>query len=146
MLAQLSVVHQLTGDYRSGYTAICDATIVLLIYAVKWVFISESVDQILSLFLFSVIQSSGSFLNLFSLFCRELCIPEIDKYSNLLTKQYLLFWKVLSSVEKTRSEIFFHCSFDEDVLHISAILLENHCGMHSKTFPQQQIARAVWSF
>ena len=45
MLAQLSVVHQLTGDYRSGFTAICDATIALLIYAVKWAFISKSVGD-----------------------------------------------------------------------------------------------------
>ena len=43
MQAQLSVVHQLTGDYRSGFTAICDATIALLIYVVKWAFISYSV-------------------------------------------------------------------------------------------------------
>ena len=46
MQAQLSVVHQLTGDYRSGFTAICDATIALLIYAVKWAFISKSVDEL----------------------------------------------------------------------------------------------------
>ena len=46
MQAQLSVVHQLTGDYRSGFTAICDATIALLIYAVKWAFISKSVGEL----------------------------------------------------------------------------------------------------
>ena len=44
MQSQLSVVHQLTGDYRSGFMAICDATIALLIYAVKWAFISKSVS------------------------------------------------------------------------------------------------------
>ena len=42
-LAQLLVTHQLTCDYRSGFPGICDATNALLIYQVKWTFISESV-------------------------------------------------------------------------------------------------------
>ena len=54
MLAQLSVMHQLIGDYRSGYLAICNATIALLIYAVKWAFISESVCNIFIFYLFFI--------------------------------------------------------------------------------------------
>jgi len=42
-LAQLLVTHQLTCDYRLGFPGICDATNALLIYTVKWTFISESV-------------------------------------------------------------------------------------------------------
>ena len=46
-LAQLLVVHQLTCDYRPCFPGICDATNALLIYAVIWTFISNSVDNIL---------------------------------------------------------------------------------------------------
>ena len=42
-LAQLLVVHQLTCDYRPCFPGICDATNALLIYAVIWTFISNSV-------------------------------------------------------------------------------------------------------
>ena len=42
-LAQLLVTHQLTCDYRLHFPGICDATNALLIYTVKWTFISESV-------------------------------------------------------------------------------------------------------
>ena len=46
-LAQLLVVHQLTCDYRPSFPGICDATNALLIYAVIWTFISNSVRQCL---------------------------------------------------------------------------------------------------
>ena len=37
---------QLSGHVLlQGFTAICDATIALLIYAVKWAFISDSVGE-----------------------------------------------------------------------------------------------------